>query len=509
MVLIFIISTLYFIRQHYILISWDFISYVLNAKYIFATGSYFEILRPPLSSVFIWIFHLFFGWHLAEYIFIIFVSAVFFYSSYKLARVLGFNPLLFYSLSISYYVLWYGVVNGTELLSIAFLEIGLFYLIKNNSISGLFLAFSALTRYTGLVFFPFLLFLGNIKKIFISLFLFGLAFVPWFVYNYYISGNFFTSIADQYANNILFRNYIQQEVVLEHFFLAFGFLEIFLFVGLILSLYNISKDIKKISFKEILKFTCLRKIDLIMILLFVYTIYSYVNIPIKDQRYLFTIILPVAYFSYIGIEFLFNYLLIFLKKFTAKLQINLFINIFAILFFLLNFATIVSYENEIYKSNIPLDVYQLAIEKMEENEIIDEHIKSNSWIYLNYLEVNSSPSPRKELIEIEVNDGIKIVFFKRVGEPDYANDREFINTLPIVYENEDFIIIGNKSFKSESMVYDISYVESVNNYVENVHNESININSCFIIFHSFELGERLCNFVNFKGFIIDENRALP
>ena len=45
MILLFIASTIFFLYQHHVAFSWDFNSYVLNAKYWFADGNYLEDFR--------------------------------------------------------------------------------------------------------------------------------------------------------------------------------------------------------------------------------------------------------------------------------------------------------------------------------------------------------------------------------------------------------------------------------------------------------------------------------
>ena len=87
-VFVFVSSTSFFIYQHSTGISWDFSVYVLNAKYIFSDGKYFEWLRPPLIPVFLGLFSLF-GWKASEYLFIIFTSGLFLFSSIKLSKKLN------------------------------------------------------------------------------------------------------------------------------------------------------------------------------------------------------------------------------------------------------------------------------------------------------------------------------------------------------------------------------------------------------------------------------------
>ena len=85
-VILFIISTSFFIFQHYNMLSWDFSSYVLNAKYLFYNGTYFEVYRAPMASFLLGFFLLFNN--LSEYLYIIFVSSLFFYANIKLSTIL-------------------------------------------------------------------------------------------------------------------------------------------------------------------------------------------------------------------------------------------------------------------------------------------------------------------------------------------------------------------------------------------------------------------------------------
>ena len=188
MLILFILATAYFLFQHHAALSWDFSSYVENAKYLFSGGTYFEPLRPPLMPFILGILSIF-GFSIAEYMYIILASALFMYSSAKLAETLDFDKVAFYAVSLNAYVLISGLYNGTELLSVALLELSIAAIIKKEEISGFYLALSALSRYTGLALFPLLIFLGNPKKIVKSIILFSIPLSIWFLYNYIKFGN--------------------------------------------------------------------------------------------------------------------------------------------------------------------------------------------------------------------------------------------------------------------------------------------------------------------------------
>ncbi len=500
--ILFLISTIYFFLQHYYSISWDFQSYALNAKYLFSNGTYFEALRPPIMPVILGLLSFIFGWTLSEYVFILLVSLGFAYCSYKLAKLLKLNPVLFYTLSLSPYVLKFGLINGTELISIVFLELGLIFLIKENYYSGLFLALSALSRYTGLVFFPILFLHKRFKNIFLSLFLFGLSFVPWFIYNYYKFGNFFMSIADQYANNILYRSYINQPFNIGHF-LELGILYYVLaFFGILICFYMIIIYIREGNLRlfgihdTILKY----RIQLIMVGLFLYTIYSYINIPIKGSRYLFLLVLPLAYFSCIFIEYILNYL-----KLRFGLVKRKVIFIFVIIFF--NFLYfIVNNPNIKYSSS---DVYLDAIDNIESLGYGNCSLLSNGWVMLNYYGKSCDFFPSKDLVSKRIEEGHKILIFYDITEPDYSNNRSFLFSNNVLYESDEYVILGREDICLEEQIYDITYVEGVSGKIFEMYGYEINTNPCFLMFHNLEIAQKVCNFVNFNGFVVDENRVLP
>ena len=83
-VFLFVISSFLFLYQH-LNLGWDFKAYVLNAKYLFYNGAYFETVRPPLVSLLMGFFLLFKG--LSEYLYLFFVSFLFFFSTIKLSDI--------------------------------------------------------------------------------------------------------------------------------------------------------------------------------------------------------------------------------------------------------------------------------------------------------------------------------------------------------------------------------------------------------------------------------------
>jgi hypothetical protein len=474
--ILLVFSTLFFLFQHYFVLSWDFSTYVINAQYWFDNGSYLESLRPPLMSLIIGLFS-FLGWNIAELCYVGLVSILFCISSVKLAKALKFNPFFFYALSLSGYVLLVGLWNGTELLSLVLLEFAIVFILKGNSFSGLFLALSALTRYTALFFFPILFLHLNLKKILKSLVLFSLPLILWFSYNYFTYGNFFSSIANIYANNVVYRHYVHQAPNLLDFLGVIGILLPFFIVGIILVLYRF-REVKRI------------KANILMFFLLLYTAYSYISVPIKEIRYLFVLVLPVTYFGYIGLSQLIKN-----KKGLKKVIISiLIINVICILgvIFFFSFSQASQYNS--------------AVSFLEEEGYSECSIISNSWIFLNYLGQESIPLSHVDLIQKDIENGNIIVFSKVVQDPAFLNS-DFIREFTL-FEDEYYLILGNGDCVKQVSPYNWSYLELLDYSIFERFDYHININPCFTMFHDSPLKEKTCNWVNFNGFSLDEYRVL-
>ena len=90
LVILFVLSTAFFVYQHFINFSWDFATYEDNARYWAGQGSYYETGRPPLVP-----FLLFIG---GEYLFIVLSSLLFLYATIKLADAMKLRREFFYLL---------------------------------------------------------------------------------------------------------------------------------------------------------------------------------------------------------------------------------------------------------------------------------------------------------------------------------------------------------------------------------------------------------------------------
>ncbi len=488
-------STAFFIYQHSVSLSWDFNSYVLNAKYWFAQGLYFETLRPPLVPLIMGLFSPF-GWRTAEYLFIVFSSLCFAYSSVRLAHKLDFNPVVFYMLSLTPYLLFIGMNNGTELVSVAFLELAISCVLEGNILSGFFLGLSALSRYTALFLFPILFFHLRGKKIVRSIVIFFITLLPWFIYNFFKFGNFFFSIADQYANNILFRLSIHQAPQLDHFLRVVGILSPVFIIGFLAAFFFVIRQFN-LAHIDIGRYLKTARKEIIMFFILVYTIYSYWNIPLKEARYLFTLVLPVAFFSYIGASYCLKKLKINKQWLVAVGILILLVNSF--LFFRELPVTVSYYEK-------PAD-YQSAIQTLKNLNLGDCSVMSNSWVMLNYLGQQTQSTPASEMVNDSIREGKTIVLFKRVQDPSYVHNSTFISSFPVIYNDPKYILLGTKACAPITSL-DQSFLEKMSDIAFRLRGYHTNTNPCLILFHNSATLERSCNFVNFKGYIQDSNRKI-
>jgi len=437
-VLVFLISTGFFVYQHTTGISWDFSTYVLNAKYIFSDGSYFEWARAPIAPFIIGIFSVF-GWKATEYLYIILVSTLFLYSSIKISKKFGLQKELFYIISLSFFALNSGLSVGTELLSLSLIELSIAYI--DNWKSGIFIGLSVLTRYNNIIYLPVLLFKKYPKKIFLSLVLIFLILFPWLVFNFYRTGDPFTSMIDSYIMNVKFRGSYWQNINLNHILLVTNIFTPLMIIGII-------KKIKKPD-----------KNSTIVFLFLILTLIAYYKVPFKFPRYIFNLILPLSYFS--------------CMVFKEKMR-----NILLLAIFVISLCFAVYFFQPLSNSIIYKDVAQ----KLDNCDT-----RSNAWVYLNYLGFESGPSPWKYKVPEMVKEGERFVFFTHIIEPEYTRNQTFINQLTSIEKTDKYIIIGNSSLCKKQEGYAETYFENAR--------EAFNINMSK---YEVLLDRKICHYAIFE-----------
>lgn len=447
---LFILSTIFFLCQHKFWISWDFSSYVLNAKYLFYHGTYFEVYRPPLSVLLLGI-GIIFG-VLGEYLYILFVSFIFFYGNIKLSKIIfntnsfekdnKFIQFIFYFFCLSPFVFINGMAVGTELLGLALLELFLVQIITGKN-SGIYLGLATLTRYNFLLFIPLLFVNKKIKKIIINLISFGLLLFPWLLFNYIKFGNWFTSIIDSYALNIYLRDYLIEPfnfLVLKE---IIGWFFPFFIIGLSLSVIRI---IKTLSIKK-------NKISLLFLVVSFIVIFDCYNIPLKITRYLFNLVLPVAFFSTTGLLFI-KYRFKLNKKVITSILIIIFLIMFGI------FAVID------YKIGLEYKKFERAGEDIKKLNLDECEILSPHWVQITYYTENVYPLGGNDIESSILNNKI-ILLFKNSPTIDDNFDISEINKDYLLYEDRAYFFMGKEGISNKNCSKKYTYSPTVvNNHCE-------------------------------------------
>ncbi|MEK6860292.1 MAG: hypothetical protein AABX54_05765 [Nanoarchaeota archaeon] len=453
--LLFFLSLFLFIYMHFINLSWDFSAYALNSRYLFYGGTYFETLRPPMVSILLAPF-LIFG-TIGEYLFIIFVSILFLYSSIKLSDAIFekyaekgktniyFLRFVFYFFSLSIYSMYYSFFAGSELLALAFFELFLASLLKNK-ISGFYFGLAFLTRYNFLIFFPLLFFNKDYRKIIKNFLLFFIVVFPWFLFNYLKYGNWFTSIIDSYANNIFLRSYLYMPFKFSEIFSVIGYFLIFFIIGLVFAFYLIAAS-KKNWFS-------INITNILFMIIFLVIILDYSNIPLKDIRYLFNLCLPVAYFSALGMFFLLglnksksNF--IYLRKIVIIIMVIAFLFNFCFTFYIINKLN--NLDNKFYSA--AKDIKEMGVDNCE--------ILSPAWILVGYFTENVYPLGVNSVRESLGLGKIILIFKGDVTLDDIYKIEELIPNKKLM-ETDDYVFYAKKGFLAEDCakkyVFDAPYV---------------------------------------------------
>ena len=207
------------------------------------------------------------------------------------------------------------------------------------------------------------------------------------------------------------------------------------------------------------------KIFLFLILTAILTIYSYLNTPIKASRYLFNLILPLTYLSYFAL------INIRKKEFRNTIPI---LSILLIIIFTVSLMFVFYSLN--YNDNkllSPSSYSNIAVNLS--NDIKDCTLLSNAHIFLNYNEIKSEGFPDSRLLNKKIKEGYRVLLFKKIGEPDYTFNSSFLANYPILSQNEDYILLGDKNICNKTLNLDRTYLESINLLYKEAFNETFSI----------------------------------
>lgn len=454
----FLITLAFFLWQRHFF-SWDFSVYMMNAEHVLGLGNYFEWMRPPFASFLLMLFRPL-GRAFANYAFVIFVAALYFFSLKlfhdKFLRKIEQSEI-FYLFAINPFVLIYGIYAGTELLSLSLIM--LFFVFAFSTCSFLLLGLSMLTRYSNIFLLPLVLISKNIKKIAVGICIIVLMFLLWFLINYIFAGNALTSVMDYYALNVIgregsvFKSTIGKDLLMvANIMLPFFVLGIlFIFVKKKTAGNKTAK--KKTAGKMIM-------INWMVLVFLALTLATYFWSSMKLERFLFNLALPFSYFSVFGFSFLAS---LFKNKERRRIFFVVMVAVLILFSTLAFFLRTYTGETELREVKSVID--RLAVEG---DECV---VSSNRWIYFNYYN-KLAYYPARSLLRADSNkidfyakidEGYNIIIFKNHGsEENYIELKPLIDSLDseLVFEdNEKYVWVRDRDKCKEPFIVNDTYIE--------------------------------------------------
>ncbi|MEK6934194.1 MAG: hypothetical protein AABW75_04950 [Nanoarchaeota archaeon] len=474
--ILFILATFFFIYQHFTYLSWDFSAYVLNARHLFSDGTYFETQRPPLASLIMGIF-IFLG-KFTEYLYILIVSSLFFYSSIKSSDILlknirkeedkGFARFIFYFFSLGIFTLLLGLKEGTELLTLALLELFIVQIIKGK-VAGVYLGLAVLSRYQMIIFAPLLILDKDYKKIIKNIFLFVIIIFPWFLWNFITYGNWFTSFIDGYAQNVVLR---------ESQFMPFAISDVIKVGGIyfIPFLFGIGISIIKIT-KKAMNWFEENKTFILMFIITTLFIYSYYMIPFKFARYLFNLTLPIAFFS--------SFFIITLINKVEKLNHHK--NKFYFILFFIAIVTIVGATKTTYFEQNSMDKFYNAAQDIKKLNIENCEILSPHWVPVTYFTENVYPPKENKIEDVINNKKIILLFNEKTIDDTFIE--EDIKKLIVLHQTNDYIFYYYNNSTKDCSLKKVFSLPLISNHCQFISQK-------FIKLKLKNLTQKVCEIVN-------------
>jgi hypothetical protein len=456
-VLITLVLLAFSCYRHYESLSWDFCAYSLNAQYWFQGGTYYETYRPPLTSLVLG-FGFLFG-NAGEYVFILLACGLFVYANIRLAYAVfphmpwphdpykqpspltpEYVQTVFLLCSLTPFVMLYSFRSGSELLSLALLELFLADVLRGR-VSGHFLALAFLTRFNMLIFAPLMFFNKDYKKIIKSVSVFLLLIFPYLLFNFVHYGNWFTGIIDSYALNVVNREYMSQPMTTEPFIQVGGFMWILAGIGVL----------SAIGFFYKWNTELVDPVKMIPLFFFVVAgmiIVSFNGLPTKLPRYLFNLSLPIAFFATLGIASLIS----------QQRQLKPVLIVLLSIWFGISTLSLTA---NVYRDRDYDDLYRHAAGDIEKLGLQNTYIMSSHWIPLHYLAGNVYPLGQND-VEDAVNDGyvVLLVKHKAYQSSDHPYNMKQVESLPRIKETNNYVFLGKNPPTQIKRVYDFPYINN-------------------------------------------------
>ncbi|MFB6116842.1 MAG: hypothetical protein ABEK10_05030 [Candidatus Nanosalina sp.] len=408
---VFMISTFIMVLQHLSGWSWDFLVYSMNGEYMLAGGFFMEWLRPPLASVFLGLPQVFLPRSIAEILFIVAVSSFFLYASRRVAEQYDLNFTYFYLLLMTPVTIYFGTRNGTEMLSLA-LAMMFFAEIKNER-SGAWLGLTFLARYNYGAIIPLTLIQRKPLKILKTLLISAVPVSLWLGYNYLVTGHPLTSFANFLGLNVLRRS--ASEPLNPVNFLIVGLPSAVLLLLYAKKEFREQVDIKSDAFLFLAGFTVLNSL-------------IYVSGGFKPLRYLYPLVLPIAFYA---------------ARAAEELDINHLVDLLS------GMGIAAALVLVLINPLAPPGNFEAAAESAR-----GCMTESNVWPMINYAGTQSYPVTYRSTEE-KLSEGYRII--------DYRNQVFGENSsLPVIAESELYTVYGYEDRCREPLKADRTWITGLN-----------------------------------------------
>ncbi len=420
---------------HFAWLSWDFSAFILNARYLFAGGRYYEPFRPPLVPVLL-APEAVIG-PAAHVLYIAGVSLLLFYSAARLSRA-AFRDRRFrgaldrrsMALVVLVFLLngfasGYAFSSGSELLWTAFACLFLADLLRGRT-SGHWLGLAFLTRANTLAFAPMLL-LARPRTILKNVGLFAAVSAPWLLWMELRYHNPLAGVADAVIMNILSGRRAAKPVAISHFLLVGGWGLPLAVAGLAVAAVVAAQSARarrSLASPRI-------AVPAVFAIFAAIAVRQFTAIPFRTVRYLYPFVIPVAFFAALGAAWLLD---------RARLDPAFWRPALAAVFL----VTMVGVAARARAERRGDDAFYAAAGDMDALGLSRGRVLSHYWVPMHYLRGNAYPLLPDDLGEA-IDRGEVVLVFKRpylAPDPDYPEER--LAGLPRLLETKDYVFLGRR-----------------------------------------------------------------
>lgn len=380
--------------------NWDFAVYSMNGEYLVHGGDYIEWYRPPIAPLLMGLFMVFVPQWLAEYLFVLFTNLFFVYAVHRLSQTVAIDRVYLYLVAMTPAIIVNATLTGTELLSVAFLT--LFVAEFRRPRAGLWIAGAILTRYTMGLFLPLVLFQGRFRRILKTTIMAAVPGGLWLGYNWHVLGDPFTSLANSYALNVMFRTLWE----------PISLLDLAAVTGIplgVTAIYVLKTDTIDIDLRQ-------PAVKAVLAAIFVLGVWSYATTPVKPLRYLFPLVVPLAVIGGAALQ---------------RLDVSESILWMLAGLFLIGGGALIQLQ-----APGPASQYEQAA-----TEIGDCRAASNIWPLVSYAGAPAEPAASDIEVRDRLDRGYKVAIFHHAPNSPWEQPPD---DLPVVYRDASVTVLGQQ-----------------------------------------------------------------